>query len=178
MRTIVITLFIVGLLSLLSCSTHEQLTVVQDIDIGKYQGKWYEIAKFPTRFEKDLKCVSAQYQKLDNGTIQVFNKGYNYKKNEWEDITGTAKIQDKSEKARLKVQFFWPFSGDYQIMYVDSSYSYALVGSRSRKYLWILAREKTLDQKTMDSLLARAKNQGFDTDKITYTKQDCMNTES
>jgi len=149
-------------------------TVVSSVDLNKYAGKWYEIARLPNFFERKLKCASATYTIRPDGRITVLNAG-NYiddpKKST--STTGVAWVPDKNSPAKLKVQFFWPFSGDYWIMYLDKDYRYVLVGDPDVKYLWILARDKTMDDATYNMLLQKAVDNGYNVDTIIRVKQDC-----
>ena len=125
---------------------------------------WYEIARLPNFFERKLKCTSATYTLRDDGRITVLNKG-NYlsdplKNQPLQRVLPGSLI--KSSPAKLKVQFFWPFSGDYWIMELDKEYKYVLVGDPSAKYLWILAREKKMDEQTYQMLLKKAIDNGYD----------------
>lgn len=162
------------MLNLLCCKNSYDLPTVKELDINKYAGKWYEIARLPNRFEKGLKCVSATYILKENNKIEVVNKGYSENKNKFKDIKGTAWTPDSNFPGRLKVRFFWPFAGDYYIIALDDNYSYALVGDPSRKFLWILSKTKKLDDKTYDELLGTAKTNGFRVERMTKTNQDCI----
>lgn len=161
--------------ALFSCRTsREPLDVVDSVDLQKYQGTWYEIARLPNRFEEGLKCVRATYKLQNDGKIQVINRGHKIAEpGKVKESTGVARVVDKDEPARLKVTFFWPFSGKYWIIDLAEDYRYALVGSPSRKYLWILSRSPEMDQKTYDSLLNQARSKGFDTTQMIRTLQDC-----
>jgi apolipoprotein D and lipocalin family protein len=137
--------------------------VVTSVDLNRYKGTWYEIARLPNFFEKKLKCISATYTLRDDGKITVLNRG-NYITNPLKSTSseGVAWVPDKSQTAKLKVQFFWPFSGDYWIMYLEKDYRYVLVGDPSLKYLWILSREKKMDETTYRMLLQKAIDNGYD----------------
>ena len=157
-----------------SCSGNKDLQVVKKLDLEKYSGTWYEIVRFQSSFESSLKCVTATYTIKENGKIEVWNKGHKISdSSKISEIKGTAWIPDENETAKLKVRFFWPFSGDYWIIALDDTYQYAMVGHPNRKYLWILSREKKLDAEIIQNLLLQAKNQGFDTSKIEFVAQDC-----
>lgn len=168
------TLIMLSILTFFGCKTHTDLPTVTQLDIKKYSGLWYELARLPNSFEKGMDCTTATYTPKENGKIEVFNQGRKTdKNNELSNITGTAWVPDAAYPARLKVRFFWPFAGDYYIMYLDQDYQYALVGAPNRKYLWILARTKTLDDKTYYALIQKAKTLGFETDKILRVNQIC-----
>ena len=149
-------------------------SVVSTVDLNRYKGVWYEIARLPNFFERKLKCTSATYTLRDDGKITVLNKG-NYLTDPQKSTSsrGVAWIPDKNSPAKLKVQFFWPFSGDYWIMELDKEYKYVLVGDPSLKYLWILCREKKMDESTYQMLLQKAINNGYDIKTIIRVEQDC-----
>src|SRR5664280_1540896 len=142
-------------------------TVVESVDLNRYKGKWFEIARLPNFFERKLKCTSAEYSLRDDGKISVINAGnYITDPQKSNSAKGVAWIPDKNFPAKLKVQFFWPFSGDYWIMELDKDYRYVLVGEPSFKYLWILAREKKMDEETYNMLLRKAIENGYDVKPI------------
>jgi len=149
-------------------------SVVSSVDLNRYKGMWYEIARLPNFFERKLKCISATYTLRDDGRITVLNKG-NYLTDSQKSTSsqGVAWIPDNNSPAKLKVQFFWPFSGDYWIMELDKEYRYVLVGDPSHKYLWILAREKKMDETTYSMLLRKAVENGYDVKSIIRVEQDC-----
>jgi len=159
--------------ALFSCKTTQDLQTVEQVDIPKYAGVWYEIARLPNSFEKGLECVTATYTQKSNGKIQVLNKGYSSEKGNYKTAKGTAWIPDGKYPGRLKVTFFWPFSGNYYIMALDENYQYALVGDPSRKYLWVLARTKTLDASIYTELMNQAEVNGFDIQKVIMINQKC-----
>jgi apolipoprotein D and lipocalin family protein len=157
-----------------SAQSQKLPSVVPSVDLNRYKGLWYEIARLPNYFERKLKCTSATYTLRDDGRITVLNKG-NYLANPGKSTSskGVAWIPDKNSPAKLKVQFFWPFSGDYWILDLDKEYRYVLVGDPSYKYLWILAREKKMDEITYNMLLRKATENGFDIKSIIRVEQDC-----
>lgn len=149
-------------------------SVVQSVDLKRYTGVWYEIARLPNPFEKNLKCVTATYTLRDDGKITVLNKGHKISDPEVVNSSkGVAWVPDKKVPAKLKVQFFWPFSGNYWIIHLDKDYRYVLVGDPSFKYLWILSREKVMDEATYKMLLDKAISEGFDVKPIIKVEQDC-----
>ena len=159
-------LILLAMVSLLSCKSTAELATVDEVDINKYLGTWYEIARLPNTFEKGLKCVTATYSLKDNGKIAVLNKGFaSESKRLWKSAKGTAWVPDKEYPGRLKVSFFWPFAGNYYILVLDENYQYALVGDPSRKYLWVLARDLSLDATIYSQLMDHAKKNGFDIQK-------------
>jgi lipocalin len=152
----------------------KDLAVVDTVDLNRYAGKWFEIAKLPNSFEKGLKCVTATYSVRNDGKIQVVNEGINTKKNnKLQKIKGVAFMPDKAVPAKLKVRFFWPFSGNYWIIDLDrDQYQYALIGEPSRKYLWILCRTNRMDEVLYNRLINKAKEDGFDISKVEMTLQE------
>jgi apolipoprotein D and lipocalin family protein len=167
-------LFLISLTIFNSAFSQKVPSVVPTVDLNRYTGHWYEIARLPNFFERKLKCTSATYTLRDDGRITVLNAG-NYLTDPRKSTSsrGIAWIPDKTSPTKLKVQFFWPFSGDYWIMYLDNDYKYVLVGDPSLKYLWILAREKKMDEKTYNMLLQKAVENGYDVKSIIRVEQDC-----
>jgi apolipoprotein D and lipocalin family protein len=167
-------LFIIAIMMFSSAQSQKSPAVVSSVDLNRYKGLWYEIARLPNFFERKLKCTSATYTLREDGRITVLNKGY-YLSDPKKSTSskGVAWIPDKKYPAKLKVQFFWPFSGDYWILYLDKEYRYVLVGDPSAKYLWILAREKQMDDSTYNMLLQKAIDNGYDVKTIIRVEQDC-----
>lgn len=156
-------------------SSKEDLAVVKSVDLQKYSGDWYEILKLPNRFESGLTCIMANYSIKPNGDIQVVNSGHKIGDvTTIKSSTGTAWVPDPAEPTKLKVRFFWPFSGNYWIIALDTDYKYVMIGEPSREYLWILGRDKSLPDETLKALLAQARSQGFDVTKLELCNQDCQ----
>lgn len=149
-------------------------SVVSTVDLKRYQGLWYEIARLPNFFERKLKCTSATYSLRNDGKITVINAGnYITDPKKSTSTKGVAWIPDTNSPGKLKVQFFWPFAGDYWIMYLEKDYKYVLVGDPANKYLWILAREKKMDEPTYKKLLQKAIDNGYDVKTIIKVEQNC-----
>ncbi len=149
-------------------------TTVSNFDLRRYLGTWHEIARFDNRFERNLTNVTARYSTLPDGHIEVQNRGYNTKEQRWEVATGKAKRT--SVAGRLKVSFFWFFYAPYNVMAVgdgggEEPYEWALVGSKSDKYLWILSRTDTLDLRVKRKILTIAEARGYDTSQFIFRKQ-------
>lgn len=141
---------------------------VKEVDLARYMGVWYEIARYENRFEKDMTNVSATYTLKSNGRIKVENAGFRNGKHK--KATGCAKLPDPKEPGKLKVAFFLWFYADYYILELDQvNYNYVLVGSSSDKYLWILSRTRQLPKDVLDRLLNLAEQRGYDTQKLIYT---------
>ncbi|MFA7418326.1 MAG: lipocalin family protein [Melioribacteraceae bacterium] len=167
-------LLITSILFISGCSStnHPPLDTVDKVDIQRYLGKWYEIANLPNSFQKGCSCSSAEYSLIDSTTIRVTNKCM--KEGELDDVNGKAFVVEGTGNSRLKVQFFWPFRGDYWIIDLDKeNYSYAVVGTPSRKYLWILSRTPKMEDSVYNSLIEKCKTKGFDVSKVVMTEQDC-----
>lgn len=149
---------------------YPELPTVKSVELEKYVGTWYEIASFPNQFQKGCTCTTATYGKADD-FVTVNNRCF--RDGEWSDIKGKAFPVEGSNSTKLKVQFFWPFRGDYYIIELDNNYKYVLVGNPSRDYLWILSRTPELDETTIDKLKAKAEELGFDSSKLVRTEQNC-----
>ena len=165
--------FIISLFTfaLFGCSSNEDLPTVPELDLDQYSGTWYEIWRLPNSFEKGLECVTATYTPLPDGKVEVLNKGVKGEK--LKSITGKAWVPDPGQPARLKVRFFWPFAGDYYVIKLADDYSYTLVGDPSRKFLWILAREKQLPSSVVADLKSTADALGFDTSAMIEIDHSC-----
>ena len=143
--------------------------MVKELELTRYMGKWYEIARFDHRFERGLDRVTAVYSLCDDGKIEVINSGY--KDGRLHEARGKAKMPDPDEPGKLKVSFFWFFYSDYFILELDEEYSSVLIGSSSDKYLWILSRTPKLPDNKLKKLLTKAVNRGYDTGKLIYINQ-------
>jgi apolipoprotein D and lipocalin family protein len=147
------------------------LETVAKVDLSRYLGRWYEIAKYPNRFER--KCernVTATYSIRADGKISVVNRCAT-REGKVTESSGWAKIVDPKTNAKLKVTFFWPFFGDYWIIDLGANYEYAVVGEPSRKYLWILSRTPKLDDAVYAHIAKRLADMGYDASKLERMKQ-------
>ena len=168
--------WITGIISSLAamltgCETTSDIAAVQNFEPERYMGTWYEIARLPQYFERDLDEVKAQYTLNDDGTIKVVNSGV--KDGEPTSITGKAKLKHpdaKPQTGELRVSFFWPFYSDYRVIELAPDYSYALVTAGSRDYLWVLSCKPTMDKAQLDGILERAKALGFELGELEYPK--------
>lgn len=164
-------LLILSFLFSLSCTkTNSQMidkTTVKELDLNRYLGTWYEIARFPHSFEKGLVGVTATYSMRDDGKIKVLNQGFkNSLDGKLSVAEGKAKIPDKSQPGKLKVSFFWIFYGDYNVLELDADYQYVMLGSSSPKYFWILSRTPQMDSATYEMLLEKARKRGYNLEKL------------
>ena len=147
-------------------------TTVKKVDLEKYMGKWYEIARYDHSFERDLVGVTATYSLLPNNRIRVVNEGYKHTLNgSLKSAVGKAKVPDMNKPGKLKVSFFLWFYSDYYILELAEDYSYALIGPSSDNYLWILSRTPVLPEVTLKQILDKAQKRGYDTEKLIFVKQ-------
>lgn len=161
------------LFGFISCKTiPEGVVAIKEFEQEKYLGKWYEIARFDFRFEKNLDNTTAEYSLNNNGTIKVLNKGHNTQTNKWQQAIGKAKFVKDPSIAMLKVSFFGPFYGGYNVIALDNEYKYALISGQNFDYLWILSREKTIPEHIKTNYLKIAQDNGFDTSKLIWVKHD------
>lgn len=148
------------------------LTPVASVDLDRYMGRWYVISAVPTIFEKGKVATSDNYARRADGRFDAdfaFRKGsLDAPEQEWK---GVAKIVDPATNARWKVQLFWPFWADYDILELDPNYRHAVVSSRGGKWLWVLARETTLPEATYRDLEARLAKRGLDPAKLVRVPQ-------
>ncbi len=173
-RSYVIVLIILVILSsfcfaFCSCGTTKKVdnAAVSTLDLNRYLGQWYELARFDHFFERDLNYCTATYVLQDDGSVKVINQG---KKNgKWKVSEGKAKLTE--EPGILRVSFFGPFYSDYRVLMLAPDYSYALVGGSSDDYLWILSRTQQLNRETRDLILAEAHRRGYETEDLIWVQQ-------
>jgi len=147
------------------------LQMVSHVDLTRYVGRWYDIARYPTRFEKNCASdVTATYSQLSGGKIEVLNE-WRKADGQVKSSKGTARVVDRRTNAKLKVTFFWPFSGNYWIIDLAPDYSYAIVGEPDRKYLWILSRSSQLTESVYGQIVTRVRELGYDPSGLTKTRQ-------
>lgn len=174
-------LICIGMLAALGACTqpmppHAEQSIINSFDPQQYIGTWYEIARLDNRFEKGLEQVTANYSIEADGTLKVINRGFNPSTAKWSEAVGKAKFveapnADGSRTGRLKVSFFGPFYGEYNILEIDKPYyNYALVSS-GYDYLWILSRTPQLPYPIKQHLVAKAKALGYATDQLLFIKQ-------
>ncbi|WP_425410989.1 lipocalin family protein [Hyphococcus sp.] len=152
------------------------LETANDVDIDRYLGRWYEIARFPNNFEKNCEGVTAEYGRREDGLISVTNtcrKGST--DGERQVAEGRARIVDETTNAKLEVSFFGPFWGDYWILDLAEDYSLSLVGEPQGRYLWILSRTPTISVETRADALNTLEEMGYNTDALYWTEQPPAN---
>jgi apolipoprotein D and lipocalin family protein len=155
----------------------ENVKVVNNVNASQYLGTWYEIARLDQSFERGLEKITATYSLKDDGGIKVVNRGFNVAKNEWKEAEGKAYFvdppnADKTNTGKLKVSFFGPFYGAYNIIALDANYQHVMICGPDKSYLWILSRTPQLAEPIKQSLIAEAKKLGFETEKLIYVKHE------
>jgi len=147
--------------------TAPPLAVVPGVDLARYAGTWYEIAKYPNRFQRGCVGATAEYTLSGDGTrVEVVNRCRDADSGKERSVRGKARVVDPATNAKLSVTFFWPFSGDYWILALGAGYEYAVVGTPDRKYLWFLARTPTIGDALYGHLVDLARERGFDPARI------------
>ena len=169
MKRIILTLAIV--MTAISCNAQSSIdrTTVASLDVERYMGRWYEIARYNHSFERNMEYCKAQYTLLPDGKILVENSGVDSRNGKFRVADGKAKLGD--HPGQLRVSFFLFFFSDYNILALDPNYEWALVGSRSPKYLWILSRTQKLPDVVLADILLTAQQKGYDTSKLIMVTQ-------
>jgi len=161
---IIASLFLTGCLGM-----PEKVTPVENFELNRYLGKWYEIARLDHPFERGLERVSAKYSMREDGGVSVVNRGYSTKDKEWKAAEGKAYFVGDENKGYLKVSFFGPFYGSYVVFEIDEeNYSYAFVSGPDTSYLWLLARTPEIPQEIIEKFRQRAEALGFDTGNLIF----------
>lgn len=162
------------LLFLVGCSGKpDNVEPVENFELERYLGRWYEIARLDHSFERGLTRVTADYSLREDGGVRVVNRGYSSNKSTWQSAEGRAYFVNEPTQGHLKVSFFGPFYSSYIIFALDQQdYQYALVCGGNRSYLWILAREPELAPDILDGLIAKANAAGFDTSQLLFVNHE------
>jgi len=167
-------IMIFTLMALFGCRSYPDLKVVDYVDLQKYSGKWYEIASFPQRFQEGCYCSTAEYIIGKERFIRVINRCRKWSVDgDLKEVSGRAYVVPNSNNAKLDVQFFWPFRGDYWIIELADDYSWAVVGHPNRKYLWILSRTPKMVDSIYEEIIRRVKAKGFEPANLRLTVQTC-----
>ena len=146
---------------------------VNAVDLNRYAGKWYEIASFPAWFQRDCYCTTAEY-KVEGDYVRVKNSCRIGSPDGPQDVAfAKAFPVPGTRNSQLKVQFQWPFKGDYWIIALDENYGFAMVGHPAKKYLWILSRTPTMAEATYRELVEEARSKGYDVDRLKRSHQSC-----
>ena len=164
---------IVILFALGGCVVGPPLEVVPSVDLDRYVGLWYEIARYPVFFQEGCTNTTAEYALRDDGRIAVVNTCHDGSpEGPVRRIEGTARIADPTTNAKLKVQFFWPFEGDYWIIDLDEAYTWVVVGEPTRRYLWILSRTPTMDETLYRQITDELPAKGYDPTKLIQSQNN------
>jgi apolipoprotein D and lipocalin family protein len=145
---------------------------VQEFDLNRYLGKWYEIARLDHSFEEGLDNVTAVYSLRDDGGVNVVNRGFLSKDKVYKEAQGRAYFVNDSDEGYLKVSFFRPFYASYVIFELDQDgYQYAFVSGPDTSFLWLLSRTPTVEQALLDHFIATSASLGFDTEELIFPIQ-------
>lgn len=150
----------------------ESVTAVDDFELDRYLGKWYEIARLDHRFERGMSHVTAEYSMRDDGKVRVLNRGFKTNKGKWDDAEGKARFAGATDLGHLEVSFFWIFYGDYIIFELDPEYRYAWISGPNTNYLWFLSRTPTVSDALKKQFVERAGALGFDTSELIFVEQN------
>ncbi|MFI3280591.1 MAG: lipocalin family protein [Rikenellaceae bacterium] len=148
------------------CAQSIDRTTVPHLDLERFLGSWHEVARIDSRFERNLVSVTAHYSLNDDGSIKVVNRGYNTHKEEWGENEGRAVVTDAP--GQLRVSFFPMIFSDYNILSVGEDYQWALVGSKSPEFLWILSRTSEMNPDTLAHILSVAEGRGYDVSRLLF----------
>lgn len=160
-----------SLLWLAGCAhAPEGIEPVRDFDVQRYMGTWHEVARLDHGFERGMDKVTATYSLQPDGTVRVVNRGFLTAKNEWREAVGKATFTGPSDVGALKVSFFGPFYGGYNVVDIDPDYSTVLIVGPTRSYLWILSRVPDPPAVTVERLVRKARDLGFDTGALVYPR--------
>lgn len=170
-KIIAITIFLLA-----SCTgIPEGITPVDNFDLDRYLGDWYEIARLDNAFEKGLINIKANYSSQADGSVKVVNTGFSTEDNQWEEAIGKASFVKEKSIGHLKVSFFGPFYGSYIIFKLDQNYQYAYVTSHNRDFLWLLSRTSTVSSSVTKDFIDTAKELGFHTNEVIFVQQNALN---
>ena len=148
---------------------------VDNFELNRYLGKWYEIARLDHSFERGMDNVSAEYSLREDGGVKVINRGFLVEDKEWRQAEGKAYFVETTDKGYLKVSFFGPFYGSYAVFELDrENYQYAFVAGPDTSYLWLLARKPVITDGLINQFIQRADSLGFNTDDLILVKHDPM----
>ena len=147
------------------------LATVSEVDLERYLGTWFEIARYDAPFQEGCTATTATYSLRDDGLIRVDNRcRVDRPDGPLREAEGKARIVDEATRAKLEVTFFWPFWADYWVIGLDPDYGWAVVGEPGRKYLWILSRTPTLPEATLDEILRLVADRGYDPKPLLFTE--------
>lgn len=165
-----LTAILTRLSGLFRVKTPPGMVIIEPFDLERYLGLWYEIARLDNRFERGLQRVTANYSLRGDGAVKVENSGFNPKTGEWRESVGKAVFVGSPQRAALKVSFFGPFYGGYNVIGLDEQYQNALVCGPNLDYLWLLSRAPIMDKSTQQHFIDIAQGYGFTTDKLFWVR--------
>jgi len=146
---------------------------VENFQVDRYLGKWYEIARLDHSFERGLARVTAEYSLRDDGGIRVVNRGFSTRDNEWDEAEGKAYFVGTENEGFLKVSFFGPFYGSYIVFELDhEDYQYSFVSGPDTSYLWLLSRTPQISDDVMQRFMKKASALGFETKNLILVQHD------
>lgn len=161
--------FILSLLLLSGCvGKPNKVQPVQNFELDRYLGQWYEVARLDHSFERGLSNVSAEYSLRDDGGVKVLNRGYSQQDQTWSEAEGKAYFVESSDQGYLKVSFFGPFYGSYIVFELDEEYQYAFVSGPDTDYLWLLARTPQVAPDVLEQFKMMSQERGFNTEALIY----------
>ena len=172
------TLISLGLTVLIAgCSAApEGIEPVENFELNRYLGKWYEVARLDHSFERGLTQVTAEYSLREDGGVKVINRGFDAAAGEWREAIGKAYFVEAPDRGYLKVSFFGPFYGAYVIFELNSDYRYSFVSGPNRDYLWLLSRTAEVPDSVLERFIERSGQLGFDTEALIFNKPDMSAT--
>lgn len=143
------------------------------VELARYLGKWYELARHENRFQKGMDAVTAEYTLEKNGKVRIVNSGIRAGEDERVVAEGHAVVADEATNAKLKVSFFGPlYTGDYWVLDHGDDYDWSIVGEPSGRYLWVLSRTRHLAPEVAQALRERVEALGYDRWALRITRQD------
>ena len=170
-RALARTVALIALVAAGCAGSPEPLPVVERVELDRYLGTWYEIARYPAPFQEGCTATTATYSLRDDGDIRVMNRCHvGSPSGELREAEGRARVVDQDSGAKLEVTFFWPFWGDYWVLALDGDYRWSLVGEPRRRYLWILSRTPVMAQATYEAILEKLPELGYDPQNLIVTE--------
>lgn len=149
----------------------EGIRPVASLNLERYSGRWYELARYDHRFERGMNYVTADYRLLPSGQVQVINRGYRAEEDAWKSAKGKARWASSEGIGHLEVSFFGPFYADYVVFYLSENYQQALVTGPSRDYFWMLSRTPHISDELWQRLSDVAQRNGFSSEQWIVVKQ-------
>lgn len=155
---------------LLNRNSVDGSNVVADLDMQRYAGLWYEIARLPNMLEKNLDRLTEEYVIKDNGTLEVITRAYNVKKDKWIEMNGELRLRNAQPSGALEVSYFKPVWFDYNVLAISEDYRVALVSGGQKSFLWLMSKDKDISKETERSFIRKAVEFGFPADQFEYPR--------